>query len=146
VHFYGGCIWRFRKARLQVMRRHDNQLYTSMKLQRVRVQRRMLWVSPSGRPNGQSGGSGRKVGAEGRSVLSTPSIYCAFQKFVESLARPSNCCAAPPNCGVETDSMNSRRIAVVRALYCSILLAETSPSLLIIEKHGVESQEALNCR
>jgi hypothetical protein len=46
-----------------------------MKLQRVRVQRRMLWVSPSGRPNGRSGGSGRKVGAEGRSVLSTPSIY-----------------------------------------------------------------------
>jgi hypothetical protein len=33
--------------------------------------------------------------------------YCAFQKFVESLARPSNCCAAPLNCGVETDSMNS---------------------------------------
>jgi hypothetical protein len=66
--------------------------------------------------------------------------YCAFQKFVESLARPSNCCAAPPNCGVETDSMNSRRIAVVRALYYSILLAETSPSLLIIEKYGVEWQ------
>jgi hypothetical protein len=66
--------------------------------------------------------------------------YCAFQKFVESLARPSNCCAAPLNCGVETDSINSRRIAVVRALYYSILLAETSPSLLSIKKHRVKSQ------
>jgi hypothetical protein len=78
--------------------------------------------------------------ASGNHVVIYVSEYCAFQKFVESLARPSNCCAAPPNCGAETDSMNSRRIAGVRALYCSILLEETSPSHLSTENHGVESQ------
>jgi hypothetical protein len=42
--------------------------------------------------------------------------------------------------------MNSRRIDVMRALYFSILSAETSPSLLSIENYGVESLEMLNCR
>jgi hypothetical protein len=65
--------------------------------------------------------------------------YYAFQKFVESLARPSNCCVTPPNCRIKTDSKNSRRIAIVRAIYYNILLVGTSPSLLDIENYTVKS-------
>jgi hypothetical protein len=47
------------------------------------------------------------------------STYCAFQKFVESLARPSNYCAAPPNCDVETDSTRIYIDCVECASFCS---------------------------